>query len=226
MAKPGDLIEAPLAGLKIKFHETERSSNGHTLKFEYFIEPGKGFIRPHVHLNQVEHYEILSGTAVYQHGGVERTAQAGDVITNEPGQAHINPWNRDGDEGLHLLVTAHPSLGVEYFFETWFGLVRDNRDLDPKTHEQSLFQNVLTISHIPTQTYAAALPRWFQAGLLYPALRQVARIRRYRVFYPAYTDVAEAEGSFAYQRALRPEDLDYTPAGAPPGTPTDDTAAN
>lgn len=215
MAQPGDVIEAPSAGLKMIFHQTDVSSNGHTLQFEYIQQPGKGFDRPHLHVGQVEHYELLSGEAMYAQNGVEKIARAGDVITNLPAQPHINPWNRDGKEPLHLLITAHPSLGVEYYFEMWFGMVNAGRHLTSSGEAMNLFQNMVTVSGLPADTLAAGPPIPLQRiGLL--GVIAIGRLRGYQPFYADIVDVAAAMQTNNNVKALRPEDLSYTPYGAPP----------
>lgn len=207
MAKPGQTIEAPLAGLRVTFHETDVSSDGETLAFDYEIAPGKGHIRPHIHVGQVEHYEIISGYGVYsQNNQPEKVAQPGDIITNLPDQRHVNPWNRDGKEPLVIRVTAHPSLGVEYFFETWFGLVRDERYINREHAEMLLLQNLLTLTALPTQTYAADLPLSLQKAV-FPMLASVARMRGYQDLYADYVDIDEARGAFSRAKPLKDEHL-------------------
>jgi quercetin dioxygenase-like cupin family protein len=180
------VIEAPARGERVIFRQTGAETQGTLLQFEYFANPGSGFLPKHVHLNQEERYQILSGTATYEIEDEVRTARAGEAVLIVPGTRHVNPWN-DSDDFLHMRVDAWPSLGVEIFFETWYGLVRDRRRGHLNRHWVLNYrQGALTVGSIPTQTYNAFPPVWMQR-LAIPFLSLVARAMCFRACYREYS---------------------------------------
>lgn len=186
MARSGDIIEAPARGERIRFLQTEAETDGTLLQFDWFTNPGAGFMPAHVHLNQRERYVVVSGTATYVLDGEERTAREGDVVDIKPGTFHVNPWN-NSDDHLVLRVDAWPTLGVEKFFETWFGLVRDNRRRHLNRHLiMNYFQGALTVGHIASETYNETPPVALQR-LAIPVLGALGRLICFKPWYPEYT---------------------------------------
>jgi mannose-6-phosphate isomerase-like protein (cupin superfamily) len=186
MARPGEIIEAPARGERLRWLQTGFETAGTLLQFEFWANPGCGYMPPHVHLNQEERSLVLAGTATYEIAGERRIARAGEQVVVPPGVRHVNPWNR-GDEHLHLRVDAWPALGVELFFETWFGLVRDRRTRHLNRRWLLGYRQAsLTVGTIASQTYDARLPVALQR-LGMPLLAVLGRLVCFEPFYREYS---------------------------------------
>src|ERR1700754_2806782 len=103
MARPGETIENPVTGERITW-----SRVGETLEWDdVWARPGHR-AAPHVHPEMEERWEVVSGQAAFRIGGVERTADVGDVVVAPAGVVHEG-WNPTDDE-VHLRVTMTPAL--------------------------------------------------------------------------------------------------------------------
>src|SRR5262249_51578067 len=84
MAQPGEVIEHPSFGTRIKFLQTAEQTSGELLRVEVTLPPG--FSMPeHVHPQQEERHEVLSGTLRARVGGKERDYNAGERVIGPPG---------------------------------------------------------------------------------------------------------------------------------------------
>lgn len=151
------------------------------------MHPKAGFQAEHIHLKQHEYYEVISGSAVYKEHGVEKIAQAGDIVIIPAGTDHIDLWNRDGTTDLHIRREFVPSLGIQVFIETWFGCARESKRVD-QALELNLIQQSVTASVIRTETYLAGPPIFLQRiGIPIGAL--IGTLRGYKPFYAEYSDL-------------------------------------
>ena len=71
------------------------------------MKPHTGKADAHVHLDYVESFEILAGTATIEVDGRTITAGAGERVELPPGTPHRNPYNA-GDSDLRLRHRASP----------------------------------------------------------------------------------------------------------------------
>ena len=72
MVRRGDTMEDPKGGARVRFLETAQGTNGELLRLECFLEPrgvppGGGI--PHVHPQQTERIEVVSGAGSICAGG-------------------------------------------------------------------------------------------------------------------------------------------------------------
>ncbi|MBI3160844.1 MAG: cupin domain-containing protein [Chloroflexi bacterium] len=181
MAKTGDVLENPGAGERIVFRVAAAETGGAYTQFDqYLLKPRAGYSPTHIHLRTDERFEVISGTAAYTLGGLHRTAGPGEVVEVPRGTLHRNPWNRAGGE-LHLLRTVTPPSGAELFYETFYGLAGDGKDLD-------FWQAALTSHYIHSETYffPPNVPIPIQRAAL-PLVAWLARLKGYRPYYPKYT---------------------------------------
>lgn len=125
MAKAGDTIENPVTGERILFKKTARDTNGEYLEMEFFVRPGGAVAVEHIHPDQDEDFEVLSGTIVMSVQGRKSVGKQGFKHTVKAGVPHV--WANGGDDELHCRVTLSPALQMEQFFEVLFGLVRDGK---------------------------------------------------------------------------------------------------
>ena len=120
MIHAGDVIENPVTGERIVFHETSRETNGEAVVFETFVRPNGFVAAAHVHPKQEERFEIVSGRL--------GLAMAGDEIVAGPGEAVIIPagtphrfWNA-GQDDARFRCEVRPALEFERLLETMFAL--------------------------------------------------------------------------------------------------------
>ncbi len=129
MARAGDVIEHPVTRERIEFLDTARDTGGASLRMDLLVG-NRGFAAAeHVHPNQDERFEILAGRFRYRLDGVEREAEAGEVVEIPKGVRHV--WWNAGEEDLRTIIEFRPALRSEEFFESYFALGKDGRT-DPK----------------------------------------------------------------------------------------------
>lgn len=80
MVHAGDVIENPVTGERIVFHETSRETSGEAVVFETFVQPDGFAAAAHVHPKQEERFEVVSGTLALKVGDEEIVADPGDVV--------------------------------------------------------------------------------------------------------------------------------------------------
>jgi quercetin dioxygenase-like cupin family protein len=122
VARSGEQIENPAAGLTLRFVETAADTDGELLAMEATYEPSSAKPIEHYHPRQSEHFEIHEGTLHALIGGEERELHAGDSLDIEPGVAHAM-WN-EGPGVARTRWETRPALRTEDFFETVFRLAR------------------------------------------------------------------------------------------------------
>src|SRR4051794_4636748 len=81
------------------------SSVGDNMVMERVIKPGTGKADAHLHLDYVESFEIIDGTATIEVDGRAISAGPGERVEVPPGTAHRNPYN-DTEGDLQLRHTV------------------------------------------------------------------------------------------------------------------------
>jgi hypothetical protein len=139
----------------------------------------------HVHPNQEERFEIVSGNVRFRKGLRKIDAQAGDVVVVEPGKAH--KFKNLGDEGAVMRVRVTPALDMERLFETAVSLANDGRVTKkgmPKPLDLALF-----VSEFKNEVRGPGSPGWVQRATLAPLAhigRRRGRAERYAPARPAF----------------------------------------
>jgi quercetin dioxygenase-like cupin family protein len=144
VAKAGDVIENYITGEKIVFRKTASDTNGEYLEIELFVRPGGAVAAEHIHLEQDEFFEVLSGTILLSVKGEKTTGTTGFKHTVKAGTPHI--WVNDGEDELHCRLIFTPANQMEQFFEVLFGLVRDGKSND-KGLPNILHLSILGLEH-------------------------------------------------------------------------------
>ncbi|MBA2614906.1 MAG: cupin domain-containing protein [Actinobacteria bacterium] len=125
MIRTGDIIENPVTGERMRFLEASDVTGGEYTLIELTLAP-RGFVAmAHMHPYQTETFEVVSGTVTFKVAGETVTAEAGDVVTVEPGQAH-KFWNVGETEAV-FRTEVRPSLKFEQMVETMFALAADGK---------------------------------------------------------------------------------------------------
>ena len=115
MAKPGDVIDLSSLGVRLTFLVTSEQTNGELLRVEVVLPPGFS-IAEHVHPQQEEQHQVMSGTLRARVGGQEQDYQAGQRVIGPPDVPHAwcNPSDR---ESLHLVSGHRPVLHMQLMLE-------------------------------------------------------------------------------------------------------------
>lgn len=161
----------PLTGMKMRMtvlpHET--GGTGFVADYSYGPHGGKYAFPPHVHPNTTETFEIISGSARYDVGGVEKPAKAGESCVLPPNVAHIHPWS-DSDEPIvaRQIAKCDPpdEAGLVAALQaaiTIFGLANDGK-AGPNGLPDKLQLAVLAHGTIP-QTYLGGMSKGVQRVL-------------------------------------------------------------
>jgi hypothetical protein len=177
-------IVGPGRGERIVFLKTAEETGGAFLEFEHYIQPGKGYSPDHIHVDQDEKYEIVSGVATYTIEGVEKTVQAGETVIISKNTNHVNPWNKTGTDVLQIHRVTTPEGGAQLFFTTWYALDRaDGKNLEKPSLEMNPFQISVIAQYLPAKTFISRFPLFLQKiGL--PLLALIGRLFGYKVRYP------------------------------------------
>lgn len=124
MARAGDELVNPITGERIVFRKTAAETAGRLLEMDdFWTRPGHR-APEHIHPEMQERWEILTGTACFRIGGVERTAGPGEVVVAPAGVPHV-AWNPT-KEPVHLRIQMTPALRWEAFVERMFALAVDD----------------------------------------------------------------------------------------------------
>jgi mannose-6-phosphate isomerase-like protein (cupin superfamily) len=121
----GDTIENPVTGERIVFVRTASESNGEEVVVETFVRPDGFVAAAHVHPNQEERFEIISGTVGFRAGGRSFELGPGGRVSVPAGTAH-RFWNA-GDEEARFLCTVRPALHFEDLLAAMFALAADGK---------------------------------------------------------------------------------------------------
>ena len=125
MARVGDVIDNPSMGASIRFRQVPEGEGGELFEFDFFLEAGGIIAVDHLHPQQHESFQVISGAVVGHVGGAEKTLRAGEASSIAPGVVH--GWRNGADEQTHLRVQFRPALKSADFFETVFAIGRAGR---------------------------------------------------------------------------------------------------
>ena len=155
MAQPGDVIEHPSFGARITFLETSAQTNGDLLRVEVVLPPGFSMAE-HVHPNQEERHEVLSGTLRARVGGQERDYEAGERVVGPPGVPHA--WRNPSDhEDLRIVSEHRPASHTEHMLETGFAIARDF-EADKKGILKHVLRAAVLLEEIKEDFYFTGAP--------------------------------------------------------------------
>lgn len=180
MAHPGEVIENPVTGERIRFVETTAETGGERLLLDYSLAPG-GFVpAAHVHPCQEERFEILRGTARFLLDGEHRPAHAGEAVVVPAGTPH-RVWN-DAAEELRIRIAFRPALRTECLFEDIFALAQAGK-LGKRGFPRDPFLGAVVAERYIEEAHLAGVPvrvQRFVIGLLAAAGRLLGRRQEVR----------------------------------------------
>ena len=144
MARSGETVTNPVAGMTLLFVQTAADTGGELLEMEATYEPSSNPPIPHFHPSQREHFEILEGSMHVRIDGDERELRAGDTLDIEAGTVHAM-WN-EGPEPARTLWQTRPALRTEDFFEQTAAVFREAQEQGRDPDGQKLAEIVQTFS--------------------------------------------------------------------------------
>jgi quercetin dioxygenase-like cupin family protein len=178
MAYAGQTIENSVSGERITFRRTAADTGGELLSFDLELSPDGHVPGKHVHPEQEERFEVLSGRLRLRMGRKTVVAEAGDVLVVPPGTAHR--FANGGDETAIVRVEVRPALRMENLLETAVELAEEGRTTRkgmPRPLDLALF-----VGEYKREVVGAFPPAWVQHATLAP-LAWLARKRGHAARY-------------------------------------------
>jgi quercetin dioxygenase-like cupin family protein len=173
MAYTGQVIENPVSGERITFKQTAADTDGELLAIQLELSPDGAVPGLHVHPSQEERFEIVSGRMKFRKGMKTIYAEAGDVVTVEPGVAHS--FANAGDGEARLRVQVHPALAMEEMFADVVELAEAGR-MTRRGMPRSPLDLALLARTYDEEAHAPVIGRRLQRILLAPVVA-LARLR-------------------------------------------------
>ena len=162
------------------FVETSASTNGARVTIRALQRPGSNRTPPHRHLRQDERFEVLKGRLTYSLHGRTHTIGPGQSVTLPAGAPHEH-YNADATD-LEVLHTASPGLDFDYFLETAYGALAENRVKGLSFTLQGLVW-IATFQGPPYVTWIPAGAQRAVAAIVAP----LARMAGYRAVYRRFS---------------------------------------
>ncbi|MGH2851567.1 MAG: cupin domain-containing protein [Solirubrobacteraceae bacterium] len=183
MATAGQTIDNPITGERVRFVETASDTRGERLVIEVSMRPAGRIAAAHVHSRQEERFTVLAGAIRMVLAGRTRSAAEGETVVVAPGVAHT--WWNDGVGVAQVRVEFRPALDTETFFETFFGLARDE-----KTNRKgmpNLLRSLVLVADLGDSCPCLPRPPPPVQRLVARALAPIGRLAGYRAVYARYS---------------------------------------
>jgi mannose-6-phosphate isomerase-like protein (cupin superfamily) len=180
MARPGQTLHNPASGERITFRATAAQTGGALVAIDLDLPPGGRVPGPlHIHPNQEERFEVVTGRMRFRLGRERVTAGPGEIVVVPAGVRH--DFANAGDTDALVRVEIRPALNMERLFETAVRLADERRTMFggiPRPLDLALF-----LREFEEEVQPAFLPRWAQRSALAPLAwlarrRQASRRRR------------------------------------------------
>jgi len=140
MAYAGQIIDNPVTGERIEFTQCAADTGGELLAFELTLDPDGHVPGAHIHPEQEERFEVVSGTMKFRMNGKKIVAGPGETVVVPAGARH--KFANGGDEPAVVRVEVRPALRMEDLLETTVRLAEEgktNRKGMPKPVHLALF---------------------------------------------------------------------------------------
>jgi mannose-6-phosphate isomerase-like protein (cupin superfamily) len=196
MAYAGQIITNPVSGETFEFLQTAADTDGERLAFNLTLTPDGKVPGAHVHPEQEERFEVLSGTMKFKLGRSTIVAGPRETVVVPPGARHR--FSNGGDEDAHVRVEVRPALRMEELFETTVALAEDGRVLRsgmPKPLDLALF-----VREYEREVRAPFPPPWAVRASTAPLAalaRALGHDERYLQAEPAADEAVEAPVAIA-----------------------------
>ena len=140
MAYAGQIIDNPITGERIEFTQCAADTAGELLAFELTLDPDGHVPGAHIHPEQEERFEVVSGTMKFRMNGKRIVAGPGETVVVPAGARH--KFANGGDEPAVVRCEVRPALRMEDLLETTVRLAEEgstNRKGMPKPVHLALF---------------------------------------------------------------------------------------
>ncbi len=111
-------FELKKQGEKYTFLTTAADTNGERFEAEWTLTPGASGPPPHIHIKQVEWFEVISGSMIATVDKKEYSFEAGQSASVKAGQTHTLR-NGSGTTPLVLRMWYEPVLHNEWFISEY-----------------------------------------------------------------------------------------------------------
>ncbi len=152
------VIDLHKIGEKIAFNDARERTNGQ--RSEAILTLGAGKIGPpsHIHTQQAEGFEIVSGQMVAVVNGTAIVANAGDTVIVKPGESHTFK-NGSSTEPLVAKFWYEPALNTEWMLQTMGeDAMKNGGDWD----RASLLPTLYIMYKMRREYRFAGMPAWLQ----------------------------------------------------------------
>jgi mannose-6-phosphate isomerase-like protein (cupin superfamily) len=179
MAHAGQILSNPVSGETIEFVHTAADTDGELLAIDLTLTPDGHVPGTHVHPEQEERFEVLSGTMKFKLGFKTIIAGPGETVVVPAGKRHR--FSNAGGEDAHVRVEVRPALRMEELLETTVALADEGRVMSsgmPKPLELALF-----VREYEREVRAPFPPPWVVRATTAPLAalaRRRGRDERYR----------------------------------------------
>jgi len=184
MVRVGDVIDNPVTGETMTFLLTGRETAGELLRIDMRVRPHGFVASEHVHPDQEERFQIMSGEITLRVDGEERRYRAGQRTIIPPGTPHV--WWNSGRDELRVLVEFRKAGRFAEFITTFFALARAG-----KTNRHGIPTNPLQLA-VTFAEYGDVIrgtrPPWLVQQVLFAILNPIGRMLGYRPDVP-YPDL-------------------------------------
>jgi mannose-6-phosphate isomerase-like protein (cupin superfamily) len=157
--------------MRLRFLRTAADTNGELVEMEATYQPGSVEPLEHLHPQQEEHFEIVSGALRARIGANERSLAAGDTLEIPRGTLHAM-WN-EGDAEARVIWQTRPALRTEDFFVAVGRLAQEGK-LTAKGASNPLLGAALL--HEFRDEFRPASPPPPVQAIAFPLLAAVARL--------------------------------------------------
>ena len=154
--------------------------DGEDAVLERVMKPHTGKADAHVHLDYVESFAIIAGTATIEIDGRVVTAGPGETVELPVGTGHRNPYNA-GDSDLRLRHRASPGGSFVEAFVSALGHHMENGSVN-KQGEFSNLQLFVVLHGTRAQSFRTGIP----VALQKPVIALGAVVGRLRGLRPSY----------------------------------------
>ncbi|WP_162562473.1 cupin domain-containing protein [Salinigranum rubrum] len=176
------VIDCPPSGKRVRVLESATDTDGRRFRFDMWLLADSHGPMLHVHPEQDEDLEVVSGRLGVVVDGDRRVLSVGESVTIPKGTPH-RFWNA-GPDALHVVGEVRPALRTEEFMRVTYGLARDGYST-PSGMPLNPFRLAPLIGRYDDMLYLARVPVWVQkrgVALLSP----VGRLLGYDSVYLEY----------------------------------------
>ena len=178
-------IDLHAIGERLEFNDARERTRGQRSEGILTLGPGRDGPGSHMHTQQVEGFDVLSGTLVVVAGGRSVTLRTGESLVVAPGEAHTF---RNGDKTTPVVAKFwyEPALNIEWMLQR-LGEWAMDRGGDWK--KVPLLSGAYVMFRLRREYRLAGMPFWVQ-DVLFAVLAGVAYVTGHarRATYPVNND--------------------------------------